>query len=202
MAHRALTARRRTPQPEHQEHSQLSWETTVEGPPGSRDPSPCQLAQGLWALSRTDEHPSPVMPTDSSALMDTLDICPHCLGPAAANTLLQCPPGLGGKGGHAGDTGEPTETPQPDVHLQQREGTGRDIPLCCTRPGGTATFPLHSSGSPGCGAGDSRIPQELTLPVPEALGAMAAPSGPAAVLDEPHLPITPIFPSHPHGATS
>ena len=143
MAHGASTARAGTPQPEHQECSQQCWETTLEGPQGQAGLQGPQLAQGSWALQRMDEHPSPVMPTDSSPPMDTLHICLHCLGPAAAGTLLQCPPGLGGKGGHAGDTGEPsgTETPQPDVHLQQREGTSRDIPVCHTHPGGSAHIP-------------------------------------------------------------
>lgn len=82
------------------------------------------------------------------------------------------------------------------------KGQAGTSPCAALALGALPTFPLHSSGSPGCGAGGSRIPQELTLLVTEALGAMAAPSGPAAVLDEPHLPITPIFPSHPHGSTS
>lgn len=156
MAHGASTARAGTPEPEHQERSRLSWETTLEGPPGQAGLQGPQLAQGSWAQQRMDEHPSAVMPTDSSPPLDTLDICPHCLGPAAAGTLLQCPPGLGGKGGHAGDTGEPsrTETPQPDVHLQQREGMSRDIPLWHSHPGGSAHIPTGhftpvTSSAPG-----------------------------------------------------
>lgn len=87
-------------------------ETTVEGPPGQaglQRPQPVPAGTRMWALSRMDEHPSAVMPTDSSPPTDTLDICPHCPGPAAARTLLQCPPGLGGKRGHAGDTRQPRD---------------------------------------------------------------------------------------------
>lgn len=50
MAHRALTARRGTPQPEHQEHSQLSSETTVERPPGQaglQGPQPMPAGTGI-----------------------------------------------------------------------------------------------------------------------------------------------------------
>lgn len=80
---------------------------TPQARQGSRDPSPRQLAQGSWALRRTDEHPSPVMPTDSFPPTDALDICPRCPGPAAAGTLPGATPALGGKGGRAGDPGEP-----------------------------------------------------------------------------------------------
>jgi len=64
-----------------------------------RDPSPHQLAQGSWALRRTDEHPSPVMPTDSFPPTDTLNICPCCPGLAAASTLPRCPSSAWWKGG-------------------------------------------------------------------------------------------------------
>lgn len=97
MAHGASTARAGTPEPEHQERSRLSWETTLEGPPGQAGLQGPQLAQGSWALQRMDEHPSAVMPTDSSPPMDTLDICTAWgqRQPARSSGVLQ---GLVGKG--------------------------------------------------------------------------------------------------------
>lgn len=56
---------------------------------GPGDPSPHQLALGSRVLRCTDEHPSPVMPTDGFPPTDALDICPRCLGPAAAPALPQ-----------------------------------------------------------------------------------------------------------------
>lgn len=147
-------------------------------------------------------HPSLVMPTDSSPPTDTLDICPCCLGPAAAHTLLQCPAGLGGKGDTQVTPGSPAG--QRDHSLMSTCSKGRGqagtSPCAAHIPPGTQPPAVPQAGL--------QHPQESDLPVPEALGAVQSPqarrlcqgSQLAAVLDEPHFPISPIFPSHPHGA--
>lgn len=101
----------------------------------------------------------------------------------------QSPPVLGGKGGCVGHPRDPggtesqCKTSVPDVHLQQREGSSRGIPLSHTHSGGPAHIPTEHltaalSGIPG----RQRAPgicQDLDLPEKNPfqahLGSTAAP---------------------------
>lgn len=224
MAHGEPTARGGTPRPARQERrvGKPPWRDP-QARQGPGDPSPHQLAQGSWAPRRMDKHPSPVMPMGASLPWTHLTSARGAWGRQQPARSPSAPPVLGGKGGRAGDPGEPRgtesrrETRALNVYLWQREGISRGIPPHRIHPGGSANVPTgHPAPVPSRAPGGwwgPGIPQELDLPPPgdpfQASGGHGSPprccwlcQGPQ--LAEPHFPTTPpavpFHPPHLHAA--